>query len=70
MLRVASCISFNKRSDDPDGIYVVEVWDSKTDHDNSLNLPGVRELIIRAMPILASKPEAITLEVLGGKGLG
>ena len=59
----------NKTADNPDGIYVIEVWDSKEDHDNSLKLPGVRELITQAMPILDGKPEGITLEVLGGKGL-
>ena len=56
-------------ADNPDGIYVFEVWDSKEDHDNSLKLPGVRELISQAMPIVAGKPEGTTFEVLGGKGL-
>ena len=59
-----------KTADNPDGIYVIEVWDSKEDHDNSLKLPGVRELITQAMPILHGKPEGITLEVLGGKWPG
>ena len=54
----------------PDSIYVVEVWDTKEDHDASLTLPGVRELITQAMPLLDGSPEGITLDVLGGKGLG
>jgi quinol monooxygenase YgiN len=53
----------------PDVIHVAEVWDSKTDHDNSLQLPGVKELISQAMPIIEGKPEGAILEVLGGKGL-
>ena len=58
-----------KTADNPDAVYVIEVWDSKEDHDNSLKIPAVRELIAQAMPILDGKPEGTTLEVLGGKGL-
>jgi len=54
---------------DHDMIHVAEVWDSKTDHDNSLQLPGVKELISQAMPIMEGKPEGTILDVLGGKGL-
>jgi quinol monooxygenase YgiN len=59
----------NTTADYPDGIYVIEIWDSKEEHDRSLQLPGVGELISQAMPLLDGKPEGITLEVLGGKGL-
>ncbi len=55
---------------DSDVVHVTEVWDSKADHDNSLQLPGVKELISQAMPLIDSKPEGAVLEVLGGKGLG
>ena len=72
MENAKGCILYivNKAADNPDGIYVIEVWDSKEDHDNSLKLPGVRELITQARPILDGKPEGVALEVLGGKGLG
>ncbi len=51
-------------------IWITEVWDSREDHDNSLSIAGVKELISRAMPLLEGKPESgITLTVLGGKGL-
>lgn len=53
----------------PDDVYVMEVWDSKEDHDDPLKLPGVRERTAQAMPILAGKLAGITLEVLGGKGV-
>ena len=53
----------------PDGVWVTEVWDSKDDHDNSLQVPGVRELIGQAMPLLDGRPEkGQELEVLGGTG--
>ncbi|HUQ84783.1 MAG TPA: antibiotic biosynthesis monooxygenase [Candidatus Limnocylindrales bacterium] len=60
----------SKDTQDKDLIWITEVWDSKEDHDNSLNVEGVRELISRAMPILDEPPEkGQELEVLGGKGL-
>lgn len=60
----------HKESGEEDAIGVTEVWDSKEDHDNSLNIPGCRELITQAMPLLDGPPQkGIELEVLGGKGL-
>jgi len=53
----------------PDSVYVIEVWDSKDDHDQSLQIPGVSELIAQARPILAAPPEGLTLNVVGGTGL-
>lgn len=54
----------------PDDVWVTEVWDSKEDHDNSLQVPGVKELISQAMPLLAGRPEkGQELGVLGGAGL-
>ena len=50
-------------------VYVMEIWDSKEDHDQSLTLPGTRELINRAMPLMDGKPEGTTLQVLGGLGV-
>ncbi len=55
-------------ADEPDTVWVTEIWDSKEDHDQSLQLPGVRELIGKAMPILAGQPQkGQELEILGGK---
>lgn len=51
-------------------VWVYEVWNSKEDHDNSLSVQGVKELIARAMPLLASPPEkGIELDMVGGLGL-
>jgi quinol monooxygenase YgiN len=71
MQNVKGCILYivGKTADNPDGVYIIEAWNSKEDHDNSLKLPSVRELISQAMPILDGKPDGITLELLGGKGL-
>lgn len=57
----------SKDAQDPDSVWVTEVWDSKEDHDNSLHLEGVGPLIAQAIPLLAGKPEkGAELEVLGG----
>ena len=51
-------------------VWITEVWDTQEDHDNSLKIAGVRELISKAIPLLAGPPEkGIVLTVLGGKGL-
>jgi quinol monooxygenase YgiN len=57
-------------AEDPDAIYVFDVWDSNADYDDSLTLPGVCELIQHARSILDGRPEGATLHVLDGRGLG
>ncbi|MBC3541123.1 putative quinol monooxygenase [Rufibacter sediminis] len=60
----------SKDPKDAESVWVTEVWDSQEDHDCSLLVPGVRELISQAMPLLAGKPEkGQVLEVLGGAGI-
>ena len=50
-----------------DRVLITEVWDSKQDHDDSLNYPGVKELIAKAMPLMAGRPEPGTeMHVIGG----
>lgn len=57
----------SKDKQNPDSIWITEVWDSKEDHDNSLHLDGVGALISQAIPLLAGKPEkGLELDVLGG----
>ncbi|RDV13436.1 antibiotic biosynthesis monooxygenase [Pontibacter diazotrophicus] len=60
----------SKDKSDRNAVWVTEVWDSQEDHDNSLNVEGVRDLIAQAMPILSGRPEpGQELEILGGAGL-
>ncbi|WP_294282911.1 antibiotic biosynthesis monooxygenase family protein [uncultured Chryseobacterium sp.] len=61
-------VSYDK--EDEASVYVTEIWNSKNDHDNSLKVEGVRELIMKAMPILAIPPtKGQELEILGGVGI-
>ena len=51
-------------------ILITEIWDSKEAHDNSLKIPGVRELIGQAIPILDRNPEkGQEVDILGGLGI-
>jgi quinol monooxygenase YgiN len=60
----------SKDSNDLNSIWITEIWDNKEDHDNSLKVAGVRELIMKAMPILEVLPQkGQELEILGGTGL-
>lgn len=66
------CILYvvSKDTVDINSVWITEIWDSKEDHDNSLNVEGVKELISIAIPILDGQPQkGQELEVLGGKGI-
>lgn len=55
---------------DNQSVYVTEIWDSKEDHDQSLKVAGVRELIMKAMPLLEGHPaKGQELEIIGGAGI-
>ena len=59
----------SKDANDDGAVWVMELWDTKKAHDNSLTLPRVRELISKAMPILKGSPEGVTVIPVSGKGL-
>lgn len=54
-----------QQSDDKDIVHVFEVWESKEDHDSSLQINGVRELIGKAMPIIDGKPSGTEIDIAG-----
>ncbi len=59
-----------KDQNDLNAVYVTEIWDTKNDHDDSVKVEGVKELIMKAMPILDGQPtKGQELEILGGAGL-
>jgi len=59
-----------KDQNDLNAVYVTEIWDSKEDHDNSLKVEGVRDLIMKALPIMDGQPQKLQeLELLGGAGV-
>jgi quinol monooxygenase YgiN len=54
--------------DQADTVWITELWRSEADHDASLEIGGVRELITQVRPILAGPPEGTRLRPVGGKG--
>lgn len=68
---VAECLLYavSRDPDDPDVLWVSEVWTDQDAHTASLQVPGARATIERALPLLAGPPEALHLLPLGGKGL-
>jgi quinol monooxygenase YgiN len=70
-LRPAGChvYAVSVSDDDPDLIWVHEVWDSKQAHHASLQLPSVRETISRAMPMLTGEFTGQETTVVGGLGV-
>ena len=50
-------------------VWVFEMWDDKTSHDESLKDERVRALISEARPILGGAPEGAELRVAGGFGI-
>ena len=66
-----SCLlSFvSEASDDPNEIWVVDVWTSKEQHAAALRVPELRPFVEQAMPLLEAMPEQTEIRPVGGKGL-
>lgn len=56
-------------SDEPEAVWVSEIWTDEAAHAASLAPEDVRDLIERARPLIADMSERQQLEVRGGKGL-
>lgn len=62
--------AIGKNSNEPDSVWVTEIWHSQEDHDNSLKLESVKAVIMKAMPLLDGMPQkGQELEILGGLGV-
>lgn len=59
----------NTSPTEPESVWVTEVWRSLEEHEASLSIEGVQELIKQARPLLAGPPERIEVLPVGGKGL-
>lgn|SRR5574341_88562 len=56
-----------KAAEDPDAIWITEVWRSQADHQASLANEGIRAIINAARPLLAGPPEGFQVIPVGGK---
>ena len=46
-----------------------EIWETKAQHDDSLQLPSVKAAIAEAMPMLTGEFTGVELTVVGGLGV-
>lgn len=72
MAKVKGCrlYAIGRDSTDENAVFITEIWETKEDHDNSLKSEGVRELIMKAMPLLDGQPtRGQEIEILGGAGI-
>ncbi len=53
--------------DDPNAIWVSDLWTSKEPHDEALQRPEMRPFINQAMTMLEGMPEQIEARPVGGK---
>jgi quinol monooxygenase YgiN len=56
-------------SDEPDAVWVTELWDSEEAHARSLERQDVRALIREGRPLIAGMSDRVRLTPVGGKGL-
>lgn len=65
------CLSYVVAEDanDPNAVWITEVWDTKENHDASLKLPAVRDTIARAKPLIAGFGDGFVTRPVGGVGL-
>jgi len=52
-----------------DVVHVMEVWRSRADHEASLAIPGMRELVSTARPLIAALADPVVTVPAGGKGI-
>ena len=55
--------------DDPEALWITEVWDNKESHAASLALPGVKAAIARGRPLIAGFSNRVETRPIGGHGL-
>jgi len=65
------CLSYIVAKDpqNPDALWVTEVWDSQESHRASLQIPAVQAAIAKGRPLIAGFDNRVETEVLGGIGL-
>ncbi|MBK9125316.1 MAG: antibiotic biosynthesis monooxygenase [Chloroflexi bacterium] len=56
-------------TENPDAIWVYEVWDSPESHRASLNLESVQQTIAKARPLIAGMGDRSEFTPMGGLGL-
>jgi quinol monooxygenase YgiN len=66
------CLSYVVAADanEPDALWVTEVWDSQASHQASLQLPTVQAAIAKGRPLIAGFSSRVETSPIGGQGIG
>ncbi|GAA1192965.1 putative quinol monooxygenase [Prauserella alba] len=66
-LTAAGCLSYEVgvSEDQPDTVFVSELWTSAEAHRGSLELPEVREAIAAARPLISGRSGGFAFDVVG-----
>jgi quinol monooxygenase YgiN len=64
-----ACIVYlvGESRDDPNLIWVVDLWTSAESHAKALEAPELRPYVTECMPLLEGMPEQIPVQPAGGK---
>jgi quinol monooxygenase YgiN len=54
-------------ADDPDLIWVADLWTSEEEHAEALKAPEMQSFVEECMPLLEGMPEQIGVRPVGGK---
>lgn len=67
----AACLLYlvAEPADDPDHIWVVDLWTAEEEHTRALQAPELRPYVEKTLPLLEGAPEQIELDARGGKGV-
>jgi quinol monooxygenase YgiN len=57
----------SESADDPDRIWVVDLWTTQEAHAEALKAPELQPFVQRAVPLLEGMPEQLQLHPPGGK---
>jgi quinol monooxygenase YgiN len=65
------CLSYiiAQDPDDPDSLWITEVWDDQASHVGSLKLASVQQAIAKARPLIAGFSNRVVTTPIGGIGL-
>jgi quinol monooxygenase YgiN len=66
-----ACVLYlvSESADDPNLVWVVDLWTSQEAHAEALKAPEMRPYVEKALPLLEGMPEQIEVRPVGGRGV-
>jgi quinol monooxygenase YgiN len=71
LLESPDCLMYmvSEAVDDPNAIWVTDIWTGKAEHEAALRAPELKPFIQQAMPLLEGMPQQIEVRPIGGLGI-